>query len=122
MATAVGLSWKEHRKDLLEILNQLEDSEPFHGPIDDLFIMHYLEFVDEVGNYATPTELAKDVRLVFENSRKYFVTNRKSSSFSDIGITSLVFKEQFRNILLSYKRKTSPQSKSNTDGLVSITF
>ena len=124
---AEGVDWKEECKDLLVILNQSNDSDPFREPIDILYVPDYLDTIEhpmdlqtvegklEANNYATPSEFAKDVRLIVENSKK-FNPNRKSRIYKMTDRLSFLFEEQFRNILSSYGgRKTSVQSKSKTD-------
>lgn len=73
---------------------QSEDSQPFREPVDTLEHPDYLQIIDTpmdlltvkeqllVGNYDTPSRFARDVRLIFQNSRN-FNTNKRSrvSSF-----------------------------------------
>ena len=125
---AVGVSWKEECEDLLEILNQSEDAGPFRKPISILNVPNYLQVIEhamdlqtvreklEANNYGTPSEFAKDVRLIVENSKKYN-TNKKSRFFAMTVRLSLLFEDHIRIILSSYgDRTTSVQSKLKTDG------
>ena len=120
---AENVDWKEECKDLLVILNQSEDSGPFREPIDILYVPDYLDTIAipmdlqtvggklEADNYATPSEFAKDVRLIFANSKE-FKPNRNSKIYGQTYRISFLFEEYFHNILTSYRdRKTSVQSK-----------
>ena len=127
MSTVATLSWKEQCKNLLDILNQSQDSVPFRAPVNIERLPHYLLIIDypmdlqtvgkklQDGNYATPSEFSKDVRLIFENS-KTFKPNTKSMMYEMTDRLSLLFEEHFQNIMSSHGgRKTSVQSKSKTD-------
>ena len=126
MATAAALSWKQQCKDLLETLNQSEDAGPFREPVSILDVPDYLQVIDhpmdlqtvreqlQVSNYATPSDFAKDVRLIFENSKNYN-TNKKSRIYAMTVRLSLLFEDHIRNILASYKhRKTGDNSNFKT--------
>ena len=127
MATAAALSWKEQCQNLLEILNQSEDADPFREPIDILYVPDYLQVIEhpmdlqtvreklEANNYATPNAFAKDVRLIFENSRK-FNTNTKSKIYGQTVRLSFLFEEYFLNILDTY------ETQKTTDGCKSKLF
>ena len=65
IATAAALNWKQQCKDLLDKLRQMEDSEPFREPVNILDVPDYLQVIDH------PMDFAKDVRLIFENSKNY---------------------------------------------------
>ena len=104
MATAAALSWKQQCKDLLETLNQSEDAGPFREPVSILDVPDYLQVIDhpmdlqtvreqlQVSNYATPSDFAKDVRLIFENSKNYN-TNKKSRIYAMTVRLSLLFED-----------------------------
>ena len=63
-------------------------------------------------HYATPSEFAKDIRLIFENSKK-FKPNRNSVMYAMTDRLSILFEEHFKNILTSYKtQKTANECKS----------
>uniref|UniRef100_A0A8C2ESG6 Pleckstrin homology domain interacting protein n=1 Tax=Cyprinus carpio TaxID=7962 RepID=A0A8C2ESG6_CYPCA len=87
-------SWKGRCRELLELIFQCEDSEPFRQPVDleeyPQMTLHpkssqtdYLDIVDTPmdfttvlnrlleGEYDTPMDLCKDVRLIFSNSKAY---------------------------------------------------
>ena len=63
-----------------------------------------------VGNYATPMDFAKDVRLIFENSKNYN-TNKKSRIYAMTVRLSASFEEHIRGILASYKHRKNTGSK-----------
>ncbi|MGH0131078.1 UNVERIFIED_CONTAM: hypothetical protein FKN15_044990, partial [Acipenser sinensis] len=75
--------WKTQCKELLDLIFQCEDSEPFRQPVDLQEYPDYRDIVDtpmdfstvrktlQAGNYESPTELCKDVRLIFSNSKAY---------------------------------------------------
>lgn len=68
---------------------QSDDSQPFREPVDTLEHPDYLQIIDTPmdlltvreeligGNYETPSNFARDVRLIFQNSRN-FNTNKRS--------------------------------------------
>ncbi|KAK7907157.1 hypothetical protein WMY93_015769 [Mugilogobius chulae] len=76
-------SWKSRCKELLDLIFQCEDSEPFREPVDLQEYPDYLEIVDSPmdfgtvlktlteGKYQSPIELCKDVRQIFSNSKAY---------------------------------------------------
>lgn len=125
MATAAALSWKQQCKDLLETLNQSEDSSPFREPVNILEFPDYLQIIDhpmdlqtvreqlQVSNYATPMDFAKDVRLIFENS-KNFNTNKKSRVYAMTVRLSAVFEEHIRSILATYKHRKNKATDSKS--------
>lgn len=65
------------------------DSTPFREPVDTMQFPDYLQIIDTPmdlrtvkedllgGNYEDPLDFAKDVRLIFQNSRNYN-TNKRS--------------------------------------------
>ncbi|KAH0622101.1 hypothetical protein JD844_024090 [Phrynosoma platyrhinos] len=76
-------AWKRQCQELLNLIFQCEDSEPFRQPVDLLEYPDYRDIIDtpmdfatvretlEAGNYESPMELCKDVRLIFSNSKVY---------------------------------------------------
>lgn len=81
--------WRVSCRELLDLLVQCDDSAPFREPVDTLEHPDYLQIVDTPmdlrtvkedllgGNYEGPLDFAKDVRLIFQNSRNYN-TNKRS--------------------------------------------
>uniref|UniRef100_A0A8D0GR10 Bromo domain-containing protein n=1 Tax=Sphenodon punctatus TaxID=8508 RepID=A0A8D0GR10_SPHPU len=82
-------TWKEQCKQLLSLIYDREDSEPFRQPVDLFSYPDYRDIVDtpmdfstvketlEAGNYSNPLEVYKDIRLIFCNSKAY-TPNKKS--------------------------------------------
>ena len=110
---AEDVDWKGECKNLLDILNQSKDSVPFRLPVNIERVPDYLDTIAipmdlktvgeklEANNYATPSELAKDIRLIFENSKKCNPIRKLKKT---IGL-SILFEDQFHKILDSYKRR-----------------
>eukprot|EP00061_Rhincodon_typus_P017288 g45918.t1 len=82
-------AWKEQCREFLNLMFQCEDSEPFRQPVDLFAYPDYRDIIDvpmdfntvketlEEGNYETPLEFCKDVRLIFSNAKAY-TPNKKS--------------------------------------------
>ena len=123
LATAVALSWKQQCKELLEMIYNTEDAQPFRAPANVQELPGYERVVDhpmdlqtireqlQVGNYSSPADFAKDMRLIIENSKNYN-TNKKSRIYAMTIRLSVAFEEHFAPILESYKRRHSSSSKS----------
>uniref|UniRef100_A0A8C3U3A0 Pleckstrin homology domain interacting protein n=1 Tax=Catharus ustulatus TaxID=91951 RepID=A0A8C3U3A0_CATUS len=104
-------SWKKQCQELLNLIFQCEDSEPFRQPVDLLEYPDYRDIIDtpmdfatvretlEAGNYESPMELCKDVRLIFSNSKAYTPSKRSRVRFC---FPLLLFER----ILISEKYKT----------------
>uniref|UniRef100_A0A663FD02 Bromodomain and WD repeat domain containing 3 n=1 Tax=Aquila chrysaetos chrysaetos TaxID=223781 RepID=A0A663FD02_AQUCH len=87
-------AWKEQCKQLLNLIYEREDSEPFRQPVDLFSYPDYRDIVDtpmdfstvketlEAGNYTSPLEFYKDIRLIFCNSKAY-TPNKKSRITSE---------------------------------------
>ena len=118
------VDWKEQCQNLLNTLNDSKDSVIFRQPVDILDKSGNRQVIDlpidlktvgeklKVGNYATPNDFAMDVRLIFENLKKFNPIRklRKTIRFS------ILFEDQFHEILDSYKRrKAAVKSKFKTD-------
>uniref|UniRef100_A0A674BYD4 Pleckstrin homology domain interacting protein n=1 Tax=Salmo trutta TaxID=8032 RepID=A0A674BYD4_SALTR len=81
--TVVETERVSYIKELIDLLFQCEDSEPFRQPVDLEQYPDYLDIVDtpmdfgtvrgmlRSGEYASPLELCQDVRLIFSNSKAY---------------------------------------------------
>ncbi|XP_072296250.1 PH-interacting protein [Eucyclogobius newberryi] len=107
-------SWKSRCKELLDLIFQCEDSEPFREPVDLHEYPDYLEIVgspmdfDTVlntlkdGKYQSPIELCKDVRQIFSNSKAY-TPSKKSRIYSMSLRLSALFEEHISPILADYK-------------------
>uniref|UniRef100_A0A671S5I6 Bromo domain-containing protein n=1 Tax=Sinocyclocheilus anshuiensis TaxID=1608454 RepID=A0A671S5I6_9TELE len=142
-------SWKGRCRELLELIFQCEDSEPFRQPVDleeypmigNFFLnLHcllicpvhqkylsqdYLDIVDTPmdfgtvlnhlleGEYDTPMDLCKDVRLIFSNSKAY-TPSKKSRIYSMSLRLSALFEEHISSILTDFKAAQSLHSERFT--------
>uniref|UniRef100_A0A8D0GIV0 Pleckstrin homology domain interacting protein n=1 Tax=Sphenodon punctatus TaxID=8508 RepID=A0A8D0GIV0_SPHPU len=107
-------AWKKQCQELLNLIFQCEDSEPFRQPVDLLEYPDYRDIIDtpmdfstvretlEAGNYESPMELCKDVRLIFSNSKVYTPCKR-SRIYSMSLRLSAFFEEHISSILSDYK-------------------
>ncbi|XP_038655222.1 PH-interacting protein isoform X1 [Scyliorhinus canicula] len=107
-------AWKVRCRELLHLIFQCEDSEPFRRPVDLFQYPDYRDIVDtpmdfgtvqetlEAGNYETPMEVRKDVRLVFSNSKSY-TPSKKSRIYSMSLRLSAMFEEHMSSIISDYK-------------------
>ncbi|XP_072441757.1 bromodomain and WD repeat-containing protein 1-like isoform X1 [Chiloscyllium punctatum] len=107
-------TWKTQCRELLEILFQCEDSEPFRQPVDLAEYPDYRDIIHtpmdlatikhalEIDNYESPIELCKDVRLIFSNAKAYS-PNKKSKIYSMTLRLSAFFEDQIRTIVSDYK-------------------
>uniref|UniRef100_A0A8C3E656 PH-interacting protein n=1 Tax=Corvus moneduloides TaxID=1196302 RepID=A0A8C3E656_CORMO len=124
-------SWKKQCQELLNLIFQCEDSEPFRQPVDLLEypvscvsnatlrtqnseLCDYRDIIDtpmdfatvretlEAGNYESPMELCKDVRLIFSNSKAY-TPSKRSRIYSMSLRLSAFFEEHISSILSDYK-------------------
>ncbi|XP_043542905.1 PH-interacting protein [Chiloscyllium plagiosum] len=107
-------AWKVRCRELLHLIFQCEDSEPFRRPVDLFQYPDYRDIIDtpmdfgtvqetlEAGNYETPLELRKDVRLIFSNSKSY-TPSKKSRIYSMSLRLSALFEEHMSSIISDYK-------------------
>ncbi|KAK5880368.1 hypothetical protein CesoFtcFv8_023403 [Champsocephalus esox] len=107
-------AWKGRCKELLDLIFQCEDSEPFREPVDLQEYPDYLQIVDspidfstvlktlKEGKYQSPIKLCKDVRLIFSNSKAY-TPSKKSRIYSMSLRLSALFEEHVSSILADYK-------------------
>uniref|UniRef100_A0A670Z897 Bromodomain and WD repeat domain containing 1 n=1 Tax=Pseudonaja textilis TaxID=8673 RepID=A0A670Z897_PSETE len=85
--------WKKQCMELVNLIFQCEDSEPFRQPVDLEQYPDYREIIDtpmdlatvketlEAENYDTPMELWKDVKLIFSNAKAYTPSKRSKVTF-----------------------------------------
>uniref|UniRef100_H3CWD4 PH-interacting protein n=1 Tax=Tetraodon nigroviridis TaxID=99883 RepID=H3CWD4_TETNG len=107
-------AWRGRCKELLDLIFQCEDSEPFREPVDLQEYPDYLEIVESPmdfgtvlstlteGKYQSPIELCKDVRLIFSNSKAY-TPSKKSRIYSMSLRLSALFEEHVGPILADYR-------------------
>uniref|UniRef100_A0A671LDC2 PH-interacting protein-like n=1 Tax=Sinocyclocheilus anshuiensis TaxID=1608454 RepID=A0A671LDC2_9TELE len=118
-------SWKGRCRELLELIFQCEDSEPFRQPVDLEEYPDYLDIVDTPmdfgtvlnrlleGEYDTPVDLCKDIRLIFSNSKAY-TPSKKSRIYSMSLRLSALFEEHISSILTHFKAAQSLHSERFT--------
>ncbi|XP_044298191.1 bromodomain and WD repeat-containing protein 1 isoform X3 [Varanus komodoensis] len=107
-------SWKKQCMELVNLIFQCEDSEPFRQPVDLDHYPDYREIIDtpmdlgtvketlEAGNYDTPMELCKDIRLIFSNAKAY-TPNKRSKIYSMTLRLSALFEEKMRRIISDFR-------------------
>ncbi|CAI5793759.1 and WD repeat-containing 3 isoform X1 [Podarcis lilfordi] len=115
-------AWKDKCKQLLSLIYEREDSEPFRQPVDLFSYPDYRDIVDtpmdfstvketlEVGNYMNPLEFYKDVRLIFCNSKAY-TPNKKSRIYSMTLRLSALFENHIKTIISEYKSAVQYQKR-----------
>ncbi|XP_063225616.1 PH-interacting protein isoform X2 [Bacillus rossius redtenbacheri] len=111
---AVPTDWRRECRDLLEMLWLCEDSTPFREPVDVLEQPDYYHVIDTPmdlrtvkedllgGNYESPLEFCKDVRLIFQNSKNYN-TNKRSRIYSMTVRLSAMFEEHMKTVMSNWK-------------------
>ncbi|XP_071609087.1 bromodomain and WD repeat-containing protein 1 [Heliangelus exortis] len=115
-------SWKKQCMELVNLIFQCEDSEPFRQPVDLDQYPDYRHIIDtpmdfgtvketlEAGNYDTPMELCKDIRLIFSNAKSY-TPNKKSKIYSMTLRLSALFEEKIRRIVSDFKNGQKQNEK-----------
>uniref|UniRef100_A0A3B4EIK5 PH-interacting protein n=1 Tax=Pygocentrus nattereri TaxID=42514 RepID=A0A3B4EIK5_PYGNA len=118
-------AWRGRCRELLELIFQCEDSEPFRQPVDLEEYPDYLDIVDTpmdfgtvlstllAGEYESPMDLCKDVRLIFSNSKAY-TPSKKSRIYSMSLRLSALFEEHVSSILADFKAAQSLQKERLT--------
>ncbi|XP_055320942.1 bromodomain and WD repeat-containing protein 3 isoform X2 [Sitodiplosis mosellana] len=113
--------WRDKCRQVLEIIWNHEDSEPFREPVDTIDHPDYLQVIDTPmdlrtvkedllgSNYQSKMEFLKDVRMIFTNSRHYN-TNPRSRIYTMTLRLSNLFEEQMKKI---FKRSSSRLNRSN---------
>ncbi|XP_010188294.1 PREDICTED: bromodomain and WD repeat-containing protein 1 [Mesitornis unicolor] len=114
--------WKKQCMELVNLIFQCEDSEPFRQPVDLDQYPDYRHIIDtpmdfgtvketlEAGNYDTPMELCKDIRLIFSNARSY-TPNKKSKIYSMTLRLSALFEEKIRRIISDFRNGQKQNEK-----------
>ncbi|XP_069462392.1 PH-interacting protein isoform X2 [Ambystoma mexicanum] len=127
-------AWKKQCQELLNLIFQCEDSEPFRQPVDLVEYPDYRSIIDspmdfttvkeslEAGNYGSPIELCNDVRLIFSNSKSY-TPSKRSRIYSMSLRLSAFFEERISSVLTDYnsalsfhERKTVPKRRKKGNG------
>ncbi|XP_055634846.1 PH-interacting protein isoform X2 [Toxorhynchites rutilus septentrionalis] len=106
--------WRVDCRELLEMIWQCDDSEPFREPVDTIQHPDYLQIVDTPmdlrtikedllgGNYESPLDFCKDMKLIFQNSRNYN-TNKRSRIYSMTLRLSTLFEAHVKPIIYNWK-------------------
>uniref|UniRef100_A0A672MLK0 Bromodomain and WD repeat domain containing 3 n=1 Tax=Sinocyclocheilus grahami TaxID=75366 RepID=A0A672MLK0_SINGR len=116
-------AWHGQCKELLRRMMASSDSEAFRQPVDLFTYPDYRDIIDTPmdlgtvsetlmgGNYENPMEFAKDVRLIFSNSKAY-TPNKKSRIYSMTLSLSAFFETQIIPIISDYKSAVQNQRRS----------
>ncbi|XP_053397072.1 bromodomain and WD repeat-containing protein 3-like isoform X3 [Mercenaria mercenaria] len=126
--------WKVECKQLLETIVQCEDSEPFRLPVDINSYQDYYNVIEfpmdlsivrenlENGNYKSPQLFAKDMSLIFSNSKTYN-TNKRAKRMTKFrkgaqqGIytmtlrLSAMFESRMKEIMTTWRKAVRRQGK-----------
>uniref|UniRef100_A0A8B9TT66 Bromodomain and WD repeat domain containing 3 n=1 Tax=Anas platyrhynchos TaxID=8839 RepID=A0A8B9TT66_ANAPL len=122
-------TWKNNANSLLNLIYEREDSEPFRQCCYHqsllffcMLLQDYRDIVDtpmdfstvketlEAGNYTSPLEFYKDIRLIFCNSKAY-TPNKKSRIYSMTLRLSALFENHMKNIISEYKSAMQCQKR-----------
>uniref|UniRef100_A0A2K6KBR9 Bromodomain and WD repeat domain containing 1 n=1 Tax=Rhinopithecus bieti TaxID=61621 RepID=A0A2K6KBR9_RHIBE len=110
----VESKWKKQCKELVNLIFQCEDSEPFRQPVDLVEYPDYRDIIDtpmdfgtvretlDAGNYDSPLEFCKDIRLIFSNAKAY-TPNKRSKIYSMTLRLSALFEEKMKKISSDFK-------------------
>ncbi|KAM4795606.1 bromodomain and WD repeat-containing protein 1 [Rhinophrynus dorsalis] len=115
-------TWKIQCIELVNFVIECEDSEPFREPVDLEQYPDYNDIIDTPmdfgtikeslteGNYSTPLELYKDMRLVFSNAKVY-TPNKRSKIYSMALRLSALVDEKMKVIISEYKAAQKSKKK-----------
>ncbi|XP_053773178.1 bromodomain and WD repeat-containing protein 1 isoform X3 [Desmodus rotundus] len=113
-SNCVESNWKKQCKELVNLIFQCEDSEPFRQPVDLVEYPDYRDIIDtpmdfgtvretlEAENYDSPLEFCKDIRLIFSNAKAY-TPNKRSKIYSMTLRLSALFEEKMKKISSDFK-------------------
>ncbi|XP_011188273.2 bromodomain and WD repeat-containing protein 3 [Zeugodacus cucurbitae] len=119
--------WRTECRQLLDLMWQRNDSLPFREPVDTLEFPDYLEIISSPmdlrtvkedllgGNYEDPLDFAKDVRLIFQNSRNYN-TNKRSQIYAMTLRLSALFESQIKTVINNWKAARRRANKTSGSG------
>ncbi|XP_036673426.3 bromodomain and WD repeat-containing protein 3 [Drosophila suzukii] len=121
--------WRADCRQLLDLMWARTDSEPFREPVDTIDFPDYLEIIATPmdlrtvkedllgGNYDDPLDFAKDVRLIFQNSKNYN-TNKRSRIYSMTLRLSALFESHIKTVITSWKAacRRANKNKSGSSG------
>lgn len=121
------VDWRVEANKLLNKMLRTEDSVPFRTPVDRIKHPDYYQMVDTPmdlgtvredlvgGNYDTPLEFAKDMRLIFQNS-KIFNTNQRSTIYMMTMQLSALFEANIKNVINAWRRTTLRKGRTLRKG------
>ncbi|TNM85061.1 hypothetical protein fugu_009239 [Takifugu bimaculatus] len=107
-------AWRGRCRELLRRMIASPDSQPFRQPVDLFEYPDYRDIIDtpmDLGtvsetlyesNYENPMEFAKDIRLIFSNSKAY-TPNKKSQIYAMTLSLSAFFEKNIISIISDYK-------------------
>uniref|UniRef100_A0A8C4IEF3 Bromodomain and WD repeat domain containing 3 n=1 Tax=Dicentrarchus labrax TaxID=13489 RepID=A0A8C4IEF3_DICLA len=107
-------AWRSQCRELVRRMIASPDSEPFRQPVDLFEYPDYRDIIDMPmdlatvsetlieGNYESPMEFAKDVRLIFSNSKAY-TPNKKSQIYTMTLSLSAFFEKNIISIISDHK-------------------
>uniref|UniRef100_A0A667XY88 Bromodomain and WD repeat domain containing 3 n=1 Tax=Myripristis murdjan TaxID=586833 RepID=A0A667XY88_9TELE len=116
-------AWRGQCRELLRRMMVCPDSEPFRQPVDLFAYPDYRDIIDTpmdlgtvsetliAGNYENPMEFAKDIRLIFSNSKAY-TPNKKSQIYSMTLSLSSFFERQIISIISDFKSALQHQRRT----------
>ncbi|KAM7359266.1 bromodomain and WD repeat-containing protein isoform 1-T2 [Cochliomyia hominivorax] len=119
--------WRTDCRQLLELMWSRPDSLPFREPVDTIEFPDYLEIISTPmdlrtvkedllgGNYEDPLDFAKDVRLIFQNSKNYN-TNKRSRIYSMTLRLSALFESQIKTVISNWKSARRRANKNKSRG------
>ncbi|XP_077360353.1 bromodomain and WD repeat-containing protein 3 isoform X2 [Festucalex cinctus] len=107
-------TWRGRCSELLRKMISSHDSQPFRQPVDLVKYPDYRDIIDTpmdlgtvsetlmTSNYENPMEFAKDVRLMFSNSKAY-TPNKKSQIYTMTVSLSAFFEKHIISIISDHK-------------------
>ncbi|XP_034662563.1 bromodomain and WD repeat-containing protein 3 isoform X3 [Drosophila subobscura] len=125
--------WRSDCRQLLDLMWQRMDSVPFREPVDTIEFPDYLEIIATPmdlrtvkedllgGNYDDPLDFAKDVRLIFQNSKNYNTNKRSRDNLAIYAMTlrlSALFESRIKTVVSNWKaaRRRANKNKSGSSG------
>ncbi|XP_070137756.1 bromodomain and WD repeat-containing protein 3 isoform X1 [Drosophila bipectinata] len=125
--------WRADCRQLLDVMWARPDSLPFREPVDTIEFPDYLEIIATPmdlrtvkedllgGNYDDPLDFAKDVRLIFQNSKNYNTNKRSRDNIAIYSMTlrlSALFESHIKTVVTNWKaaRRRANKNKSGSSG------
>ncbi|XP_016981436.1 bromodomain and WD repeat-containing protein 3 isoform X1 [Drosophila rhopaloa] len=125
--------WRADCRQLLDLMWARTDSVPFREPVDTIDFPDYLEIIATPmdlrtvkedllgGNYNDPLDFAKDVRLIFQNSKNYNTNKRSQDNIAIYAMTlrlNALFESHIKTVVTSWKAacRRANKNKSGSSG------